>query len=192
MEEERIKSALEIALERISALPELTPEEMAAQKEKQYRPIGEAAAARFLSGLFTENDLTAELEKYRPDQRQIVQRAVVSILCRTISLDGSLESAARALKGIAAIAPEKSALIEKTQEEFFALLRDFGQEKEKQEKAAEIDISPLSALGISGTAVRCNPAENAYWRERLNRIRQSYEPRLEALRSFLECEIMSE
>jgi hypothetical protein len=190
VEEERVKSALEIAMERISAMPELTAEDMAAQKEKQYRPIGEAMAGRYLSGLLDDVELPAELDKYRPDQRDIIRRALVSNLCRAISLEGDPESAGKALKGMVGIEPGKGAFIEKTAKEFQTLLRDF--EQEKREQSAEIDAAALRPLGISGTAVRCNPAENARWLEGLKRMQLSYEPRLEALRTALQRELSSQ
>jgi hypothetical protein len=49
VEEERIKSAFEIAMERISDLPELTPEEIAAQNEKKYGPIGKVIAGNYVN-----------------------------------------------------------------------------------------------------------------------------------------------
>ena len=187
MEEERIKSALEIAMERVSAMPELTPEDMAAQKEKQYGPIGEAMAGRYLKGLLNENELAAELDKYSPDQRRIVRCALVSGLCRAMGLEGDLESAGRALNGMLGISREKGSFIEKTAEEFRNLLREF--EQEKREKSADIEASALRPLGISGTAVRCNPAENRHWREAMEKMRHSFEPRLAALRSALQYEL---
>jgi hypothetical protein len=183
VEEERIKSALEIAMERISAMPDLTPEEMAAQKEKQYRPIGEAMARRYLNGLLNEKELPAELGKYPPDQEPIIRRALVSNLCHALRLEGDQESAGTAMKGILEIEPGKSSLIERTAEEFRRLIRDF--EQEKREKSASIAASALQPLGISGTAVRCNPAENKHLLDALKEMRRLYEPRLEALSARL-------
>jgi hypothetical protein len=46
-------------------------------------------------------------------------------------------------------------------------------------------------LGISGTAVRCNPAENAHWLEALKELRRAYEPKLERLRDALLKELQA-
>ena len=78
MGEEGIKSALEIAMEKISRLPELTPEEIAGQKEREYMPIGEALCQRYLNGAITDKDLSFELEKCHGDKEHIVRRTLVS------------------------------------------------------------------------------------------------------------------
>jgi hypothetical protein len=182
VEEERIKSALEIAMERISALPELTPEDIAEQKEKQYGPVGEAMAGRYLSGAITEDELSGELNKHT-DQRQIVCFGAVSALCRSLRLDEDPEITARALRGLDRIALGKTSLIEKAGEEFRAVLREF--ELEIRTQLQGIESLVLEPLGISGSAVRCNPAVNEPWLEKLGKIRQSHEPRLEKLRAGL-------
>ena len=188
MEEERVKSALEIAMERISALPELTPEEIAEQKEKQYGPVGEAVAGRFLSGAITEDELPEELNKHT-DQRQIVWFGAVSAFCRTLRFEEDPAITGRALKGLHRIAPGKKSLIEKAGVEFRAVVEEFEQEIHKE--AQGIESLVLEPLGISGSAVRCNPAVNGQWLEKLAKISQAYEPRLEKLRAGLSQELRS-
>ncbi len=180
MEEERVKSALELAMERISAMPELTPEEIAAQKEKQYGPLGEALAGRYLSGLVNEDELPEQIEKLPVEQRLIVRRALISGLCRTLQLEGDLRSAEKALIGLRHAVSPKASYIEKAAEDYWLIVRELSQEKEKQ--SAAIEAAALKPLGIGGTAVRCNPAENLYWTEELKKLRQLFEPRLKSLR----------
>jgi hypothetical protein len=182
MEEERIKSALEIAMERISALPELTPEEIAAQKEKQYIPLGEAIAVKYLTGLIGDDELPAELEAYQGDQKQIVRR----------ELEGDSASADRALKAMSRLAPAKSPLIMKAAKNFKAIVREFQQAQ--QNKASEFVASGLGAiaeLGISGSAVRYNLKENEDWQEELRNLRPPFETKLEAIRATLLQEIQT-
>ena len=57
MKEEKIKSALEIAMEKVSDLPELTREEIEEQKEKEYGPVGDAVAKKYLSGTISDGEL---------------------------------------------------------------------------------------------------------------------------------------
>jgi len=187
VEEERIKSAFEIAMERISALPELTPEEIAAQKEKQFGPVGEALAGKYLSGLVNDDELQVELGKRESGQRQIIRRALISSLCRNLQLEGDLSAAGKALSGLRRIAPEKETIIGKAAEEYKSIVHEFDQEKKRQSQA--IESSALRPLGISGTAVRCNSAENTHWLDELKKIRQAYEPRLETLRVSLSDEL---
>jgi hypothetical protein len=43
----------------------------------------------------------------------------------------------------------------------------------------------LKALGISGSAIRPNLNENEQWKQEVERLRQSFEPKLEQLRQSL-------
>jgi hypothetical protein len=189
VEEERVRSALEIAMERISALPGLTPEDIAAQKEKEFGPKGEAIAARYMSGLLTDEDLAAELDKHRTDQWQIVRRALISSLCQTLQLDGDLVSAGKALSGLRRIATPKTSVIGKAASDYQSIVHEFDREKRKQ--SVEIEATALQPLGISGTAVRCNLSENAHWLEELKELRRAYEPKLERLRDALLKELQA-
>jgi hypothetical protein len=186
VEEERIKSALEIAMERISALPELTPEEIAEQKEKQYRPFGEAIAARYLSGTIREEEIAGEVNRYTAEQKQVVTRALILGLCSAVPLEGDLESAAKALKGIGWIVPEKKPQVEKAAESYQLIRQEF--DREKQARAAEFGSSSekrMQKLGISGSAVRLNLNENKEWQREMKSIRQKYDSKLNALRAGL-------
>ena len=189
MEEERVRSALEIAMERISALPELTPEDIAAQKEKEFGPKGEAIAARYMSGLLDDEELTAELDKHRANQWQIVRRTLISSLCQTLQLDGDLVAAGKALSGLCRIAAERTSVIGEAASDYQSIVHEFDREKRKQ--SAEMEATALQPLGISGTAVRCNPAENAHWLEELKELRRAYEPKLARVRDALLKELQA-
>jgi hypothetical protein len=182
VEEERVKSAFEIAMERISALPKLTPEEIAAQKEKQFRPAGEAMAGRYLSGLISIEELAAEMSKYRDEPKQIVQRALISSLCSAIQIDGDPGTATRALDGISLVKPEERALLEKADQDFHSSRHEYEREiNEKLEKFGAAAITAMRALGIKGSAVRANLNENPDWQRELIKIRQKYESKLTSL-----------
>jgi hypothetical protein len=183
VDEERIKSALEIAMERISALPELTPEEVAMQKEREFGPKGESIAASFMDGLLAEEDLAAELDKYRMQHRQIVRRTLIASLCRTLQVDASLISVGKALAGLNRLVPEMAASIEKAAAAYQAAVHEFDQARQKQSDAMTKAV--FQTLGVSGTAVRCNPSDNILWLEEMKRLRLVYEPKLEILRASL-------
>ena len=186
MEEERIKSALEIAMERISALPELTPEEITAQKEKQYSPVGEAISGRYMNGLIGDYEIIGEMDKYKAEQKQIIRRALVSSLCRAMRIGGDSESAARALKGIGRVMPGKELLIKEAAENFHSIMDEF--EKEKQMRSVEFrasSVQKMKEFGISGTAVKPNLNDDESWQNELGRMSQAYESKLSALRGRL-------
>jgi hypothetical protein len=186
VEEERIKSALELAMERISAMPELTPEEIAAQKEKEYGPIGTALAVKYMSGAIDAGDLPADLGRHAPDRRRVIRRALVSNLCRGILVEGAMETVMKALKGILQIAPEKRDLVAAMEEKLSEIFGEFEAAKKKGFRIfSDMAYEKLKDLGISGSAVRPNMTESEEWKEELGRIKQACEPKLENIRKVL-------
>jgi hypothetical protein len=184
--EEEIKSAFELAMERVVRMPRLTPEEMAEQKEREYGPLGVAIAVRYLDGVLSDTDLPHELNKHDGIQLSIVRRALISSLCREIQFEKGPGPVRRALNGLAQIAPEKKDVIERSRDDYARLAEEFEAAKEKSLGEFAITANTqLQALGISGSAVRANLNENAQWKEELTRIRQSFEPKLEQLREDL-------
>jgi hypothetical protein len=190
VEEERIKSALELAMERISAMPELTPEEVAAQKEKEYGPIGTALAVKYMSGALAAGELPHELSRYASDRRPVIRRFLVSNLCREILADDTLEAAVKALKGMLQIAPEKGEFLATIEANISEIHSEFETAKEKRlHEFSALTYEKIRNLGISGSAVRPNMLESEEWKKELSRIRQTFEPRLENIRRKLIQEI---
>ncbi len=189
MEEERIKSALEIAMERISALPRLTPGEIAEQKEKEYGPLGEALCRKFLDGIVTGDKLPAELARYGAEQEPVVRRALVGALWQSIHIEDS-RSARTALTAIASLNADNAGFLEEAGKSYQQIFDEF--EKEKQEKLdefASLANDAVKRTGVSGSAVKLNLKHNENWQRELGRIRQSYEPKLKVTKDrFLqEC-----
>jgi hypothetical protein len=190
VEEEQIKSALELAMERISAMPELTPEEIAAQKEKEYGPIGTALAVKYMSGAIASGDLPAELNRHSLDRRPVIRRALVSNLCRAILADSALEIVMKAFDGMSQIAPEKETFLATMREKVSRILEELkAAEAVSLRKFVDLAYGKLRNLGISGSAVKPNMSESEEWKEELGRIKQVCEPKLENLRKALINEI---
>jgi hypothetical protein len=183
VEEESVKSAFEIAMERISALPDLTPEEIAVQNEKKYGPVGEAIAGRYLSGLVSEDEMLAELRKHGGPEGLIVRRALFSGLCRILNFQADSEQTSKAIAGLARLAPGRDSDIEAAGREFQSLVREFN--RDMRRGLMDFESSFLKPFGVSGTAVKVNPEENLYWKEKLNSLLQEHEPALENLRADL-------
>ena len=161
MEEERIKSAFELAMERISGLPELTPEEIAAQKEKEFGPIGTTLAVKYMSGAISGSELPIELNRHPQDRRKIIRRALISALCREMLLDGARETAMKALQGIEQIAPEKRDSLAKAEKDYLEVVGEFeAARKERLSRFEASAIERMKDLGISGSAVLPNMVEN--------------------------------
>jgi hypothetical protein len=182
VEEEKIKSALEIAMEKVARLPGLTPEEIAAQKEKEYGPIGEALCLKYLKGTLSGRDLPSELDKYRGDEGRIVRRALILSLCRSIQFE-DVRKARIAMEGIALLAAGDGNGMEEARRDFEQILGEVDRETQKTLRTFESSAKArLKSLGISGSAIRLNPNADPDWLQELARIRQAFEPRMEKLR----------
>ncbi|MBN2241692.1 MAG: hypothetical protein JW793_03300 [Acidobacteria bacterium] len=185
MGDEGIKSALEIAMERISGLPELTPEEIAEQKEKEFRPLGEALASKYMQGVIAETEIPAEIARHAGEPGEIVRRAFVAFLCRSVRPDDP-GAAVRALNGLCRLAGDAEGLREKTTTAWSRILDDFQKRKDKILLECEAtEMEKLGSLGISGSALRPNMADNESLKNELDALRRSCEPELEKLRAVL-------
>ena len=184
VEEHGIKSAIEIAMEKIAGIPELTPEEAIKQKEKEYRPLGEAIAKRYLEGSLREDEVSIELGKYPDDKGQIVRRAFASRLCQSIGI-GDAKKSLRALEGVELISGRRE-YVDKVRRDLEGIVSQF--EKESTQRFLvfqKAQTEKLKTLGIAGSAVKYNFKSTEDWRQEWNRIRQAYEPRLNQVRETL-------
>lgn len=186
MEEERIKSALELAMERISGLPQLTPRDIAEQKEKEFGPLGTALAAKYMNGALTGDELSVELSKHNAERRPIVRRALGLALCRELGLERPIANASKALRGMAQIAPDKGDSLKKIGLDFYRIIDEF----EAATNARIIEFSALASRrlqdsGISGSAVKPNLKEFEGWIKQLDKMRREFEPEIERLREAL-------
>ncbi len=80
MDDDVIKSAREIALEKIEKLGQATEEERLSWK---YLPLGEALAARYLKD---DSNLLGELSQYQENVKKYVIRGAVEVLLKNIEL----------------------------------------------------------------------------------------------------------
>jgi hypothetical protein len=182
LEEEKIKSALEIAMERISGLPELTPEEIAEQKEKEYRPLGEALCQRFVGGIIGEEELRAALGRNEGEKGKIIRRACVRCLCRSVQIDDGPQSE-KAIRGLASVSGESSGFWKKIGSHVRQLRYEFEQAKQTASGRYEtLAREQLEKSGISGSSVKPNIAEDENWLEELRGIRENYDQKLAGMR----------
>jgi len=184
MEEQRIKSAREIALEKIAGLPDLTPEELLKQKETEFKPIGEAIARRYLKGAVRTSELPIELKKYRDTEGLIVKRALVTSLVRSIE-PADANRSQRAMEGLEVLTSPNSHL-QTIRQELEEILSRFEEEIRQRQDIYEIQAREiLQKSGVSGSAVKPNLELNQEWREEQGRIQGAYDEKIDNLRSNL-------
>ncbi|HTY62859.1 MAG TPA: hypothetical protein VMG30_11470 [Acidobacteriota bacterium] len=191
MEEEGVKSALELAMERIAALPQLTAQEIAEQKERENAPVGKAIVVKYLSGTLSSEELPLELNRYQGERQQMIRRSLLMSLCRELRLGNTLQDVERALLGMATVAPQKRDACEEAARGFHTILDAFETAKQKVlGEFGEVAGRDLIQLGIRGSAVRPNLNENESWKRHLAAMRQAQEPKLEKIRKDLLEEVL--
>jgi hypothetical protein len=179
-----IRSAWEIALEKVERLGSLSPEERRRQKEKEFGAIGQILADKYLAGLGLWQ-LETELNKYSAEDKGLVQKALASKLIQTIELDNR-ERLQRVIEAILALKQGDSA-VSSIKSEIEQLFREYEEAAEKE--SWEIEKSArevLHQLRISGSAIGAiNPGVIPELRQSLDRLALPYEERLEGLKTKL-------
>jgi hypothetical protein len=128
-----IKSAAEIAREKIEKLGEATEEERLKWK---YGPQGDKLAARYLKE--TKFNLTDELDKYDKRARSIVVRGINDILQRNITLprnEVARRTNKKAMEGLKALKNDKVA-VENVFSKIRHVLDHYVENAEKQKRQA--------------------------------------------------------
>lgn len=127
-----IKSAYEIAMEKVEKLGEATDEERLKWK---YQPQGEELAARYLK---EKGNLVAELSQYSENEKKYVMEGAAGILIRNIGLpkdDGAKKSNKRVMDGLKNLKSDKVA-VENAYSRIRNLFKHYDEQGEEQRKQA--------------------------------------------------------
>ncbi len=183
MEDERIKSAFEIAMEKVAKMSELTLEEATELKEKECKPRGIALANKFLESTLREADLEIELGKYQGKEGEIVRQALLSAISQSIELR-DMEKSRRAIEGMQRLG--ENVPLDEIKGNIEGIFREFDQQiRQKYSGFEELEKERLQALGISGSAVRANLEAKEEWQQQLTEIQKEYNLRLDSLKEKL-------
>ena len=104
MDEDIIKSAREIALEKIQKLGDASEQE---RLEWKYLPLGEALAGKYLGD---DSNLLAELSQYQENMKTYVIRGAAEVLIRNIGLpknDAAKKKNKKAMDGLRLVKNDK-------------------------------------------------------------------------------------
>jgi hypothetical protein len=178
-----IKSAWEIALEKTESLGRLSADELRQQEEERCRLVGTTLTDKYLTGLGLRQ-LEIELDKYRPKERELIEKAIASQLVQLIEL-GNYSRLEKAIEGIAYFKPDET--IQEVAEEIRQLFDEHQAAEQRERK--EIEKSAweiLHRMRIAGSAVgEINPQARPEWQKRLAEISQPYREKLENLKEKL-------
>lgn len=190
MENKRLKSAWEIALERAEKLGELSPEEVRAGEEAKYAPIGQSLAARYLSEL-SLRDFQFLLDKYEGQARRIVERAAALALVDALDLDDT-GATQRAMEALQVLIPELR--LADLADGARRIAEDY--RRTMAERLAEHATMlgnkvahRLQDLGIAGSAVRVNPASASEWQGLIDQVKSDFASQLATLKRALRSRI---
>ena len=180
-----IKSAFEIAMEKIAKIEDATPEERVKWK---FGPQGEQLGAKYLK---EDVNLVSELNKFKESERKYVTRGVVEVLARSIDLprnDAAKKINRKAMDGIKLIKKDKSG-VENIYSKFRYVFNHYTEQGEQQRRQAYEQVKVQFAAKLQqamqqqyGNNVRVNPNVNLEtqpqfqeeWRRVLAQLEQQY------------------
>ena len=178
-----IKSAREIAMEKVAQLGDATPEERLRWK---YKPEGELLAAKYLKD---DENLVAAISHYEEKVKPYVRAGAAEVLIRTIAVpknDVIKNANRKAMEGIRTLKNDKPQ-VENVFSRIRQLFSHYTDQGEKQKRQAlqslkidfEARIRPelekqLGGLGGANIDVEKLPQFQQEWRKVLNQLDSQY------------------
>lgn len=176
--EDKIKSAVELALEKTAGM-KVTPEDVAAIQDKKLRGRARGLAAKFMDGQKTSSDLKKELSQTDQEEREHLRAALSEELFSFVQLGADCE---RPLEGLEAIAGgERKAHLKKLEGLIETYRAEYSKAKEKRTSSL---LNSLKRRGISGSAVLPNLRDDEEWLKTSENLRSAREPELNELRAL--------
>jgi hypothetical protein len=178
-----IKSAYEIAMEKIKEIEVATPEE---RMKWKFIPKGEELAGKYMKD---DINLTAELSKYKEDERKYVVQGVSAILTRNVDLpknDAIKKNNRKVMDGIKLIKKDKTG-VENVFSKIRYIFNHYTEQGDQQKKQAYEDLKDQFAIKLQqavqqqmGANARMNidverhPQFQEEWRKMLIRLDAQY------------------
>jgi hypothetical protein len=177
-----IKSAYEIAMEKIKSIESATPEERLKWK---FLPKGEELAGKYMKN---DVNLLTELSKYQDEERKYVVQGISSILTRNIDLpknDAVKKNNRKAMDGIKIIKKDKTG-VENVFSKIRYVFNHYAEQGEQQKQQAyeqvkaQFTMKLQQAMQQQGVNTRMNidverhPQFQEEWRKMLMRLDTQY------------------
>lgn len=178
--DDRIRSALEIALEKAQRLGSLSDKEKGRLRAEELASAGEGLARRYLGGAPLQ-DIEAELAVRPDDEQPAVRSRLLSCLLDAIDLGSDsanerLLAAIERLSGDAGPARSIGGLVREHRDAIEKALRDSAATLEAAKRGE------LERLGISGSAVEPAIRASAEWARAREDLDSRYRQRLDEIR----------
>jgi hypothetical protein len=179
-----IKSAREIAQEKVSRLGELSPEERERQRQGRCRLIGQSLAEKYLSQ-YDVRLLEAELKKHSVEDKDLISQAAIHRLIEGIDL-GYAPRLDKISQGILTVSSttKVTETLDKIKELFHEYEEAENSERQEVEKAGR---EILHQLRISGSAIsQINIRAKEEWQKKLDQTAHPFDERLNYLKKKLQ------
>jgi len=182
--EEKLKSALDIALERAGKLGKMSDAERQEARAKELAGFGEALSERYLKGL-PVRDIELELARYKEDRQKVI-RYFLDRLWDRIDLGNpqgvdNILSAVEHFTGNSSVAEKVLSLATEYRNE---VEKTLGKNRGSLEDAGRKE---LKRKGISGSAVIPAIESSPDWLQLQEDLSSRYRKRLEELKAFLKA-----
>jgi hypothetical protein len=180
-----IKSAWELAMEKVEKLGKLSPEELKRQNEEGYRLRGQALAEKYLSGV-PLREVKSELDKASGPEKEAMMAAVATRLVEAIDL-GNAERLTKVIEAISGLKLKENGETAAVRGEIEQLFSEHGEVEQKKRREVEVAArNVLHQMRISGSAIgSVNPEVVPEWKSELDKIAQPYRERLDSLKAKL-------
>jgi len=194
-----LKSAWEIAQEKVNKLGKLSIQEIQQQREQECRQSAVAIAQKYLDESEPPN-LALELNNYPTRERDLIGRAILNHLVQAMGLEswsgtspdptkynnrsgGVYPRLEKIIQGIAAIEPKLQPIVEQIRE----LDQEYAQAVRKTRRAIESrGRETLHQLRLSGTAVgSINIEATQEWQQSWSKLTEPFTSRLNSLKQEL-------
>ena len=179
-----MKSAFERALERVDKLGKMSPEEMRASREKEFLPVGQALAERYLEHGYIRL-LQEDIDKYLGEEKDVVRKAALNRLLEAID-PGKEKLSEKAMEGVTALAGE--AQVADMRQQITNLFQEYRAAdeslyQEQKEEVEKREMALLHRLRISGSAVGgINLEASESWQEMSKKLQSRFGQRLQQIK----------
>lgn len=181
----KIKSAMEIALERSRSIKALSDKEASELEARPYRVAGRTLAERYLNGEFAAAEIEAQLERQPENFRSVATRAFLEEIVARMNL----ENTGRVLEAVAKLRPDAvtGRWVEEVRKAHSRYQEQFKAEVRKAEEEFEAHRRrELARAGIKGPAIKGFPFQgSAAYQRALQQASEAYRPVVDQFRQFL-------
>jgi len=179
--DEKIKSALDIALQKASKLGNLSAEEKQSIRNEELKGIGEALGKRYLHGLALR-DLELELNSHRDEAHPLVAHYLLAFLTDAIEMSDPA-GAERMLDALRHFSSDQENMgnIKSLFQEYKSAIEQAWQRN--QDTLAAAKIKELKLKGISGSAIVPCVETSSQWLEIRRQLDSYYQEHLAQIKA---------